>query len=877
MATYLPCVVNLLTSRSIWYFHKEIVETINNKIELNIDGEAQKNYYIIYGNRALRQERASSSLIDISFFSELVLNIEVLKKTRFDTSIFIQLFDENSLVSSTEYDCYSEINCISFLKGHSNIKFIKILIKIKALENRVSFIIKKLDFVVNRYAKQPLFIDKTQKTLIPNIVHQNLAIEDGERTYSQVINQLEFNFYLNYKENKKLLVMLPGTTNRAKGVYHFQRYTWSSNFDCSLMIFLDPTVTEDNNLSIGWFQGNLDYYALLGVIDIIKRFIKDKNIDESNVYLFGSSGGGFSSLQLSNFFPSSIAIVINPQIALKKFNKKEYENLIDYSFFGVSIDEVDRLYSDRLSVNIDFSLRRKPIYYYQNIEDKHHVENHLRPFLETLNSNIYQIVEEGEMLEKDKKLYILLFNDAKIGHTPPNKSKSLDMINNVLENKFNKGIIWLYSGEKIMETINRYLLFNQNNWKFNTQEYIKGTNFYEDGIRVELNDKIGSFYLISESKYINAMPTNRFNISELNKILISSNISTIDIDLKFYILEFSDKEKILTKVYNFKDGKNEIEHTFNRDSLYIKIAFRAESSASYSRFTIESLNIDLKLIDKRVSIPSINHKRDSLSFDIGESTYSIVEDGTEFNFYLNYKYGKKLLIGLPGAIDRAKRVYNFQRYSWSRDVDYSFMSVLDPTIHEKNSLDIGWFQGRYDNYPLPKFASLLTKLLIKNSIKEEDVLFFGSSAGGFVALQLSNFFPLSKVLVINPQIYIDRYYKSKFNQLADYAYKGMSHSNIRAKFNNRISVDIDFSKRVESVYYYQNDEDKHHLIHHLKPYLETLDEDIVEQVAIDEKLNSDKKIHIIAYSDLSKRHAPPNKDETLEIIDNIFKHATNRR
>jgi predicted esterase YcpF (UPF0227 family) len=875
MANYLPCVINLLTSRNIWYFQKERLNIEKSKIELDIEYEALKNYYIIYGNSTIKQNKPSFNLIDISLFSELLLKIDILKKTDLKFSLFIQLFDENSLINSTEYSCSSGENSISISKYHANIKFMKILLKIKTLENRVSLIIDSLDLLVTSYVSQIPPIEMKQENLIPNIIHQELTIDEGEKTYRKVINQFSFNFYLNYKKNKKLLIMFPGTTNRAKGIYDFQRYTWSNNIDSSLMIFLDPTIKEDNSLSIGWFQGNSNYYALLGIIDIIQKFIKEKKIEESDVVLFGSSGGGFSSLQLANYFPLASIVVINPQIKLSNFYQNEYQEMLDYSFKNITREELDRLYSSRLEVSIDFFYRKEIIYYYQNISDEYHFDNHLTPFLKILDKKYFQIVKEGEILEKDKKLYILLFNDTKIGHTPPNKNKSLGMIHNILKNRFKQGMIWFYSGEKIMESINKSLEFIQKNWSFNVDEYIKDRTFYNGGVRVELNEKLGSFYMILGSRYINAMPNSKFDISEFNKISILCSLSIINVDLKFYILEFSDKEKISTNMYQFKDGENEIEHSLNRDSLYFKVAFRIESLEPYSRFIIERLNIDFKF-NKNIALPSMEYKRDSLEFTFGESTYSFLEDGIGFDFYLNYKKGKKILIGLPGAIDRKKRIYNFQRYSWSKDVDYSFMSILDPTIHEKNELDIGWFQGKFNNYPLPKLVSLLKKLFIKNDINEEDVLFFGSSAGGFIALQLSNFFPLSKIVVINPQIYIDRYYKSKYTQLTSYSYKGMSHTEIKAKFNNRISVDIDFSKRIAPIFYYQNREDKHHVTHHLSRYLETLDKEVVEEVTIYDGLDVNKKIYVISYSDSDKKHTPPNQEETLKIIENAFMQTSRR-
>lgn len=284
--------------------------------------------------------------------------------------------------------------------------------------------------------------------LIPNIKHnvlnnsKNFQFIKGKHTYSIIENGTVFDFFLDYKEGQKIVIMLPGAINRDKNINNFQRFSWSDDVDYSIMSFLDPTIQESNNLGIGWFQGTKDNYALDKLIVLLKNIFKANKILQKDILFFGSSAGGFSVLKLANVFVDSKIVVINPQIYIYKYSKNEYEKLISYSYKGLSKDEILKLYRDRLVVNIDFTIRKEPIYYYQNIKDSHHIEQHLNPYLKTLSRDIFQVVELKDKVKTDKKLYIFYYNDPESGHSPPNKEKTLALIDDVISNKIVNGYIW---------------------------------------------------------------------------------------------------------------------------------------------------------------------------------------------------------------------------------------------------------------------------------------------------------------------------------------------------------------------------------------------------------------------------------------------------
>jgi hypothetical protein len=335
----------------------------------------------------------------------------------------------------------------SYALGFSFFGKSKKLVTILALDNQ-SYIeaLRYIEF-------NSLFLNQKKillnyKNLIPNIKHHILTNSKilqfikGKHSYSILENSIVFDFFLDYKENQKIVIMLPGAIDRAKHINNFQRFSWSDNVEYSLLSLLDPTIQDNNNLGIGWFQGVSDNYAIPKLINLLKNILKVNNIAQKDVIFFGSSAGGFSALKLANSFLDSKIIVINPQVYIYKYSKSEYEKLISYSYKNLSSDKVFELYRDRLVVNLDFSSRKEPIYYYQNSQDSHHVERHLNPYLETLDSDIFQIVKIDEEIKLDKKLYVFKYNDPNSGHSPPNKEKTLKIIDEVISNQIVNGYKW---------------------------------------------------------------------------------------------------------------------------------------------------------------------------------------------------------------------------------------------------------------------------------------------------------------------------------------------------------------------------------------------------------------------------------------------------
>jgi len=389
---------------------------------------------------------------------------------------------------------------------------------------------------------------------------------------------------------------------------------------------------------------------------------------------------------------------------------------------------------------------------------------------------------------------------------------------------------------------------------YNLLSNIKSNAYKQKFLLEKLNNLLSDFknyYIKGETKNI---------IKNIN-IYLDSVFKNMNIYI--FIIEFDEKKKIFAKSYPLKSDKNHIFHKFNEKTKYIKIAFRIETlDISNNYFYLNK--IKLQKLEKKEYIPNIEHIENNIKLKKGKYTYSFDTKYNKYIYFANYKPSKKVIISFNGAVDRTKMTYNFQRYSWSDDIDYSWIQFIDPTIKEENDLNLGWYQGNKNEFAIEVMANYIKKLLKENNIKEEDVIFFGSSAGGFASLKIANFFNNSKIIVINPQLYLEKYPKRYFNSMVEYVYQ-------ESYPRDRINVKVDFEKRKKSIFYFQNIEDKLHYEPHLKEWLSSLDSNLYKEIEALEDVDCSKKLNVLIYSDEKTGHNPPNKEVTLELLNYLIK------
>jgi len=158
-------------------------------------------------------------------------------------------------------------------------------------------------------------------------------------------------------------------------------------------------------------------------------------------------------------------------------------------------------------------------------------------------------------------------------------------------------------------------------------------------------------------------------------------------------------------------------------------------------------------------------------------------DNLTYCFLVRLKrFTSKLLVLSNGAIDpKRSKPPVYMRHKWSDDFDASHIFLDDPTIH-KDKLRIGWGQGIKEEFALEIYSEIIKTLSKRLEIKDNDVYYYGSSAGGFMSMVLSAMHSNSNAIVNNPQTDVKNYAESASKPLIEkiygsieYAYENYAH------------------------------------------------------------------------------------------------------
>jgi predicted esterase YcpF (UPF0227 family) len=272
---------------------------------------------------------------------------------------------------------------------------------------------------------------------LPKVNHANyfsvtdVKLPDNEGSLRVFVDGLEVNAYVKRSVSKRLILMFPGASSRAKGYIDFQRYSWAENFDANVVVFSDPTMTASNNITLGWFQGTVSNFGITAVRLLICKIIDELGIAENDVLFFGSSAGGFTSLKLAEHFAFANVIAINPQLYLYNYTRSFYEKMLAYSYAGLSEQQVLAEYKDRLVVKHSIVNTNRQITIFQNKHDERHLNRHLNHFLQGVDQ--VNRVEEPDCFKVQSGMNVVIYDDKESGHAPPDRIVTLKYINSICE------------------------------------------------------------------------------------------------------------------------------------------------------------------------------------------------------------------------------------------------------------------------------------------------------------------------------------------------------------------------------------------------------------------------------------------------------------
>ncbi|MBD5647620.1 MAG: hypothetical protein HDQ89_08395 [Desulfovibrio sp.] len=191
-----------------------------------------------------------------------------------------------------------------------------------------------------------------------------------------------------------------------------------------------------------------------------------------------------------------------------------------------------------------------------------------------------------------------------------------------------------------------------------------------------------------------------------------------------------------------------------------------------------------------------------------------------FDFVFFPARSKNLFVLCPSAITPGKSpVPHFYRWAWAAQGLFpgNVLVVSDPTFHLDPRLGKGWFFGTREEDATLYFSKVLEIFCKTLQIDDRNLCFWGSSTGGFIAMQLARYFPGSTAVAVNAQTDISRYEDNAlFYQLE---FPGLAAEEINRNFASRLNLVAD-SKNFSgnTLFMVQNLQDSHHYREHFLPF-----------------------------------------------------------
>lgn len=178
------------------------------------------------------------------------------------------------------------------------------------------------------------------------------------------------------------------------------------------------------------------------------------------------------------------------------------------------------------------------------------------------------------------------------------------------------------------------------------------------------------------------------------------------------------------------------------------------------------------------------------------------------------KKTKQLIFLLGGAINRGVKLPPvYQRATWLKDLPVSAVALADETLMLDDDIELGWYLGDEREEFLNKLKSGIYRIARDEGVEFSDIMFFGSSGGGFASALLSSYFRGSKCLIINTQTDISCYIKKVYDKYMDVS--GAESGD----YKHSLMGLFEAKRYIPNIQYYQNVEDTFHYNNHYIPFL----------------------------------------------------------
>ncbi|MGG5171545.1 hypothetical protein ACQR35_05105 [Pseudarthrobacter sp. J1738] len=251
-------------------------------------------------------------------------------------------------------------------------------------------------------------------------------------------------------------------------------------------------------------------------------------------------------------------------------------------------------------------------------------------------------------------------------------------------------------------------------------------------------------------------------------------------------------------------------------------------------------------------------------------TLSVDLDGVKFDMLSDLRSrSRKLVVIGQSALTRSQvNLPLFHRWSWTADLDGSALVLNDPTLYLDDALDAGWWIGTRERDYAREMSAIVAKTASSLGLSNEDVIFYGGSAGGFASFHMAACLPGSSVIADIPQTNLRLYHVRKAVDHAAKAGLGFeSIEHVDADYLHRIDVIERFvhEQHVPDFLYLQNNRDQSHLMSQYVPFVTRLAE--LQMKHSWARSRSRMEIYS-AWSKIRGGHFPLNRHDTMQYLNN---------
>ncbi|WP_426003801.1 YqiA/YcfP family alpha/beta fold hydrolase [Paenarthrobacter sp. NyZ202] len=182
------------------------------------------------------------------------------------------------------------------------------------------------------------------------------------------------------------------------------------------------------------------------------------------------------------------------------------------------------------------------------------------------------------------------------------------------------------------------------------------------------------------------------------------------------------------------------------------------------------------------------------------------------------------LVCFHGAAEADVRLPWFLGQGVTAGLPVSRIFISDPSLRISHDFNLAWYAGSRFQPDLQETLAVVVRRIVEET-GGHNVVFFGSSAGGYASLALSRFFPISLALAVNPQISISRFYSGAVERYLTHAWgvEGKEMDGLPASVTHDLvpAYSAGFDHTVALI---QNAKDWFHIQNHQLPFVDAVGE-----------------------------------------------------